>query len=372
MPRKKRRRAEVFASECARCDAALEFAREPEEVTLCDECADVVDASDAHWFVAHADPTFIVGSSDAAVLPPSVPPLGPSTVAADESDAAGVATARRWVDRADAVLVCAGAGMSRDSGLPDFRGRGGWYVVDGAEFSMAHMDFHADSPHWDAAWRVLAKMARAFVDAAPHAGYDALRTLAASKRLYVLSSNIDGFFERAGLGDAVYETHGTVLRLQCTTVGSDDPCASAGALVDLDAALLARLEGRYRAPGTVDGSFPLPRCACGAAARPNVSHETDADDEICATIKGAQMKRMRAWLRRERRRKSALAVVEIGCGTSVHSLRPDSEICVAAQHRAGGAATLLRIDPENCAVPAGPDHLGLKLGAREALGRLLD
>ena len=122
----------------------------------------------------------------------------------------------------------------------------------------------------------------------------------------------------------------------------------------------------------VDADVALPRCACGAAVRPNVSHETDVDDELCATVKAAQRAHMVAWLDGEKRRRSALVVLEVGCGTSVHSLRADSELAVASHRAAGGAATLVRVDPGDCRVPAGPDHLGLALGARDALARLVD
>ena len=70
---------------------------------------------------------------------------------------------------------------------------------------------------------------------------------------------------------------------------------------------------------------------------------------------------MEAWLAAERR--SKLVVLEVGCGTSVHSLRLDSEI-VAASAR---SAKLVRVDPGDARVPEGANHAGVALGAEAAL-----
>ena len=353
MPRRQRKK-QKRGYFCAGCAAELEVDEAPDEVLLCEDCHDRVNAADIHWFVSHVDPTFISGSSDEAVLKPSPPPLGPSTVAGG----AATARAKGWIADADAVLVLAGAGMSRDSALPDFRGRDGWYSVGGAEVSMEHMDFHETSPHWETAWRALTAMAAAFRGAAPHAGYARLRRLAAEKRVFVVTSNIDELFPRAGFDDNVYETHGSALRLQCSTVGTDAACGRG--VWALDDATLDTLRRRYSGDA-VDESAALPRCACGAAARPNLSHATDRDEDIDGAIKGAQRARMEAWLAAERR--SKLVVLEVGCGTSVHSLRLDSEIVAAAAR----SAKLVRVDPGDARVPEGANHAGVALGAEAAL-----
>lgn len=358
--RKKRRR--VYA--CAGCAAELDVQETPDEVTFCEDCAERVEAADMHWFVAHVDPTFVCGSSNDALVAPSQAPLGPATVEGRASTEA----ARGWLREADAVLVLAGAGMSRDSGLPDFRGDDGWYVVEGRRVSMEHMDFHIHSKHWDGAWRTLSAMATAFRAATPHAGYAALRGLVAGKRAFVVTSNIDGLFERSGFS-AVYEVHGSALRLQCSSVGEPDDCRAG--VWDVDAAALRALRRRYAGAEGADEAVPLPRCdRCGRHARPNMSHATDCDEEICEAVKGPQRTRMREWLEAERKQKSALVVLEVGCGTSVHGLRRDSELVVAAQRSAGGTASLIRVDPGDSRVPDGPRLVGVSLGAQDALAAL--
>ena len=88
----------------------LEVDEPPDEVLLCEDCHDRVNAADIHWFVSHVDPTFISGSSDEAVLKPSAPPLGLSTVAGGAATAAADgehvdAVARRERDGGDGVLT---------------------------------------------------------------------------------------------------------------------------------------------------------------------------------------------------------------------------------------------------------------------------
>ena len=79
-------------------------------------------------------------------------------------------------------------------------------------------------------------------------------------------------------------------------------------------------------------------------------------------------------------------VLEVGCGLSEHSLRLDSEVVVARHREAGGEACLVRIDPGAPTVPqpwpqpnggggggggGGGSHIGVALGARDALVRIV-
>ena len=100
-------------------------------VTFCDSCYDKVhadrgaDEEEPYWFVSHVDPSHIVWSSDEGLVSVSPPPLGEcSQPTLGQEDATH--RAAELLSSADAVFVTAGAGCSIDSGLPDFRGRGGW------------------------------------------------------------------------------------------------------------------------------------------------------------------------------------------------------------------------------------------------------
>tara|TARA_B100000780_G_C21005767_1_gene402572 strand:- start:376 stop:621 length:246 start_codon:yes stop_codon:yes gene_type:complete len=63
-----------------------------------------------------------------------------------------------------------------------------------------------------------------------------------------------------------------------------------------------------------------------------------------------------------------LVVLEVGCGTSIHSLRSETEIIIGKRQmieKDEGATTLIRIDPGNADVPVG--HVGVRMKAMEAL-----
>lgn len=100
-------------------------------VTFCDSCYDEVhadrgaDEEEPYWFVSHVDHSHIVWSSDGSLVSITPSPLGEcSEPTLDDGEATH--RAAELLASADAVFVTAGAGCSIDSGLPDFRGRGGW------------------------------------------------------------------------------------------------------------------------------------------------------------------------------------------------------------------------------------------------------
>jgi hypothetical protein len=255
---------------------------------------------------------------------------------------------------------------------------------------MDLIDFHPGSDSLTTSWNVITAMSIAFTSAQPHRGYDLLVEAlfplesptatpgdsdgggAEKKRAFALTSNVDGFFERAGWpAEALFETHGCVAYLQCTTFGGGAPCPHAHLVwrwADEAAPTFAETKARFLARGAGLELGDLPRCPCGALARPNVSHTTDHDGDVCGARKGGQREAALGWIAAERKRRSRLVVVEVGCGTTAHSLRRDAELVVARHARAGGQAHLVRIDLNDASVPAG--QIGLKLTALDALVRL--
>ena len=355
---------------CASCAAALAASAPRGVVTFCEDCqarVEVLQASDnLHWFVAHVDGSYIVGSSHPHVVPNSPPPLPPDDAADAEPLAARVAAAARAVRGAARLLVVAGAGMSVDSGLPAFRGEGGFYDFGGAQIAMTDVDLHPSGGKLEVAWAYLSSMLEAFETAAPHAGYALVvdRLLARVADGFVFTSNIDGYFRRAGLDDKrLYESHGSFDLLQCTSYGAEHACrATVWPRAPGDA---RPSRSRRAADGALVADLArVPRCAeCGAYARPNISHVTDDDADVCPERKAPARARLEAFLRRAKRGKG-LVILEIGAGTSAHSLRVDSELVA---RRCGG--TIVRIDPGGAPVPRGK-HVSLPLPGLEALTRL--
>ena len=104
-----------------------------------------------------------------------------------------------------------------------------------------------------------------------------------------------------------------------------------------------------------------PACpSCAKILRPNISHVTDQPEDICYLRKRKQELKLLDWLRKNKNEN--VCIIEIGCGTSEHSLRDESELLLANTLTNGH---LIRIDPGCCDVPEG--HVGIKLGFKEAL-----
>ncbi|THC40099.1 Sir2 family NAD-dependent protein deacetylase [Massilia sp. Mn16-1_5] len=224
--------------------------------------------------------------------------------------------AARQLQDAEALLVCAGAGMGVDSGLPDFRGSQGFWQAYPA-LRASGIVFHeiANPAAFEAdpllAWGFYGHRLQLYRNTVPHAGFGILRELAANMPggVFVFTSNVDGQFQRAGFAeDRIVECHGSIHRLQCTRPCSDATWAADAFVPVIDAAAC-----RLR-------SAP-PTCPqCGALARPNILMFNDG-----AWITGrtdAQYARQQAWRQGVRK----LVVVEIGAGVDIPSVRRMSEV----------------------------------------------
>ncbi|MGH3587560.1 MAG: SIR2 family NAD-dependent protein deacylase, partial [Pseudonocardia sp.] len=220
-----------------------------------------------------------------------------------------LARAAELIRGAGALLVCAGAGMGVDSGLPDFRGpEGFWrayppYQALGLRFEEIADPVHfADDPAL--AWGFYGHRLELYRNTAPHTGFAVLSTWAGLRPTRVFTSNVDGQFQRAGFpDDSVTECHGSIHVLQCSAHCGRDPWTADGVTVVVD-------------PATMRAEPPLPSCpACGALARPNILMFGDADWVPDRTAH--QLQAHRGWLRDLRARGLPLAVLELGAGTAV-------------------------------------------------------
>lgn len=117
-----------------------------------------------------------------------------------------------WLQDARSVVAFTGAGISTESGIPDFRSPGGiWSQAQ----PVLYQEFLASRDARHEYWRQKAIAHADFMRAAPNVGH---RTLAEweSRGLLrgVLTQNIDGLHQRAGCRQ-VLELHGTALRVSC-------------------------------------------------------------------------------------------------------------------------------------------------------------
>lgn len=124
------------------------------------------------------------------------------------------------------ILVFSGAGLSTESGLPDFRGPEGlWTKVDPNDFTI--QKFHADRDLRVRSWRegVLGGRRGPRANVKPNQGHHAIVRLHNGGRLAgVVTQNIDGLHHLSGLSDAnVAELHGNTLGSHCLDCGSRWP-----------------------------------------------------------------------------------------------------------------------------------------------------
>ncbi len=142
---------------------------------------------------------------------------------------------RGWLAAAERVTVLTGAGISTDSGIPDFRGPNGvWTRNPGAERMATLQDYVADPEVRRRAW--LSRKSHPAWSAEPNDGHRALVDLEKSGRLRALvTQNIDELHQRAGSGrDKVVEVHGTVWWAQCLSCEVRTPMADELARVSDD------------------------------------------------------------------------------------------------------------------------------------------
>ena len=115
------------------------------------------------------------------------------------------------LDDATRVVAFTGAGISTESGIPDFRSPGGvWTRYDPADFTFGR---YVDSADVRArSWQMRRELARTY---APNAGHHALARLEKGGRaLGVVTQNIDGLHQDAG-SQRVVEIHGTAREVMC-------------------------------------------------------------------------------------------------------------------------------------------------------------
>src|SRR5690242_4033934 len=125
-----------------------------------------------------------------------------------------------WVAQAPAVTVLTGAGMSTESGVPDFRGPDGVWTKDPSARRLFDLEtYRSDAAVREQAWRRRTEHP-AWV-ARPHRGHAALVALEHAGRLRaVVTQNIVGLHQLAGNDPRqVLELHGSIHRVECLGCG---------------------------------------------------------------------------------------------------------------------------------------------------------
>jgi NAD-dependent SIR2 family protein deacetylase len=242
--------------------------------------------------------------------------------------------AAELVSRADALLICAGAGMGVDSGLPDFRGdRGFWRAYPPYQRLGLRFVELADPVHFvedpALAWGFYGHRLALYRRTVPHQGFDVLRRWGSAlpRGFRTFTSNVDGQFQRAGF-EHVAEVHGSIHHLQCVGRCTDEVWPADDAALRID-------------PETMRAVGELPRCPnCGGLARPNIL--MFGDYEWVGTRSQEALDELTSW--RRGLRAANLVVVEIGAGNAVPTVRRQAELAGAAN------GALIRINPREAEI----------------------
>ena len=128
------------------------------------------------------------------------------------------------INRSAKVLVFTGAGVSTESGIPDFRGVDGiWSKYDPEDFTI--QKFMADKRARKLHWELLAKGDLSMFKADPNPAHRAIVELYSKGKLYgVVTQNVDGLHQRSGLPDEmVFQLHGDLSHAKCLDCGSRFP-----------------------------------------------------------------------------------------------------------------------------------------------------
>lgn len=156
-----------------------------------------------------------------------------------------------WVKEAERIVLLTGAGISTESGIPDFRGPRGVWTQDPQAEKLSDIRYYTADPEirrksWQSRLEHPAWTAR------PNAGHAAIAALERRGKLHALiTQNIDGLHQTAGNSSGrVIEVHGTVHGVVCLSCGwkgpmqetlsrvrageSDPPCTGCGGILKSD------------------------------------------------------------------------------------------------------------------------------------------
>jgi NAD-dependent deacetylase len=135
-----------------------------------------------------------------------------------------IETVRQWISKAQRIVALTGAGISTDSGIPDFRGpQGVWTRNPQAEKQSTIQNYLADAQVRRASWQ--SRLSNPAWQARPNSGHLALLELERRGQLHALiTQNIDELHQIAGNSpDKVIEVHGTIRRTMCWSCGERLP-----------------------------------------------------------------------------------------------------------------------------------------------------
>jgi NAD-dependent SIR2 family protein deacetylase len=270
-----------------------------------------------------------------------------------------VKRAAEVITAADALLITVGAGMGVDSGLSDFRGTQGFWRAYPAIAKLGLAFEEMASPAWfkknpHLAWAFYGHRLHLYRKTTPHQGFNQLFRIGLAKPhgYFVFTSNVDGQFQRAGFApERIVECHGSIHHFQCVASCNDEIWDAYSETVKIDGSSFHALE-------------PLLKCRrCPTLARPNIL--MFGDWSWLSHRMETQQHRFAGWLNGLAQSSAKLAVIELGAGSAIPTVRNNSERVLENIE-----GTLIRINPREPDVPSG--QIGLPFGAAEGIRIICD
>ncbi len=175
---------------------------------------------------------------------------------------------RDWIAAAKRVVALTGAGISTDSGIPDFRGPNGVWTRNPAAEKLSDIRYYTTDPEIrKASWQ--SRLEHPAFSAKPNPGHRALADLEKRGKLHALiTQNIDGLHISAGnTRERVFEVHGNLHQAICLSCGwkgamqqvldrvrageADPPCEACGGMLKSDTISF----GQQLVPEVIDGAL---------------------------------------------------------------------------------------------------------------------
>ena len=255
--------------------------------------------------------------------------------------------------QADAIAIFAGAGMSADSGLKQFRGTNGLWekAIKIHDKEIKHLDLMTHQAFEEMpkeAWTFIAYLMDKYTNAKAHIGYEKLHNLVKNKEHFVITSNIDEQFQKANFNeDNILEVHGSIFYMQSMDISEKEIWLTPKLIYDKKDFTL---------------KSPVPKCLESEYnCRPNIMM---FGDWFWVSTKSAhQQIRFNKWKKHIEKTCKNIVAIEIGAGETIRTIRASSE------RFSGNNIPLIRVNPNDFEVNQ-EHHISISMEAKEFLVNL--
>ncbi len=264
-------------------------------------------------------------------------------------------TVAELVKNADAVAIFAGAGMGVDSGLEQYRGSDGLWTksikINNSDIMYYDlMNHNAFEEMPEKAWGFIGSLIERYDSIKPHEGFTKLLELLSGKEYFVVTSNCDEHFQKAGYNENnILECHGSIYYMQCMDIKEKEIWLTPQIKVNKE---------------SVTAEDPLPLCPnCNSNCRPNLF--LFGDWFWVSTRSVHQQLRFNSWCKEIKLKYKNILAIEIGAGKAIPTIRN------AAERFSENKYPLVRINPNDFEIRSN-SHISIPKGAKESILKIAE